>query len=284
MNKLILMFCLSMFIIPDYSFAYRKPSYKNSIGMQFVFIKPGNFKMGSPENELYRKRNEKLHTVKISRGFFISITEVTQEQFLKVMKYNPSAFISCGKNCPVERVTWHQAQNFIKKLNMMESTDKYRLPTEAEWEYVCRAGTTTAFSSGKITEITEKKYCALIENLKNTAWYCGNSGKRDPVADLKSHPVKKKKPNKWGLYDMHGNVAEWVLDSCRWKSWTGLVAVDTDTYKDGIVDPLSKSGDRKIFRGGSWNQGVQYLRSASRGYYRPKAYRNNIGFRIVKMK
>ena len=160
------MICLSIFIFPHYSQAYKKPSYKNSIGIQFVLLKPGSFKMGSPANEPGRKKNEKLHNVTISKGFFISITEITQGQFFKVMKYNPSAFNKCGSDCPVERVSWNQAQAFIKKLNKIESTTKYRLPTEAEWEYACRAGSQTAFSTGKLSK---KMYCKLIENLNKTA-------------------------------------------------------------------------------------------------------------------
>lgn len=254
-------------------------SFKNKLGMTFVKIPPGTFYMGSPQNEPGRERDEKRHLVKLTRGFYMATTEVTQTQWFKIMGYNPSAFNQCGGNCPVERVSWDQSQEFLTKLNKLERTTKYRLPTEAEWEYACRAGTQTALYSGDISSVD----CSVESNLDRVAWYCGNSGVRNPVSVLKSHPVGLKEPNGWGLYDMHGNVQEWVQDSCKWRDrLKGKVGVITDTYVDGIVDPLSTIGDRKIFRGGSWNMSIRYARSANRSYYRASAYRNNLGFRVVK--
>ncbi len=260
-----------------YSASY---SFKNRLEMKFVEILPGSFYMGSPESEKGRETDEKQHKVKITRGFYMSITEVTQGQWFKLMKKNNAAFSECGSDCPVERVSWNQCKEFIKKLNKYERTKKYRLPTEAEWEYACRAGSKKAFYNGSIS-ITN---CGKDPKLDKIGWYCGNSGEVNPVYKLKSHRVARKKPNKWGLYDMLGNVQEWVEDSCEWKDWSGRIGVITDTYVDGIVNPLSRKGDRKIFRGGSWNMSAKYSRSANRSYYRPNASRNNIGFRVVKSK
>lgn len=235
--------------------------------------------MGSPYQEKGRDSDEDLHKVIISKGFYISITEVTQGQWYDVIKYNPAAFKDCGANCPVESVSWNDCLVFIDKLNRKENTKNYRLPTEAEWEYACRAGSQTAFTNGDITHLK----CGIDPNLNKVGWYCGNSGTAMPISNKKIFPVGLKEPNAWGLYDMHGNVHEWCQDHCEWRNaLTGKVEVITDTYRDGIVDPVSRKGSHRIFRGGSWNQSAQYSRSANRSRYRPVAIRNNIGLRIVK--
>ncbi len=254
-------------------------AFKNSVGMKFVAIFPGTFVMGSPASEKGRGRDEKQHKVTISNGFYMAITEVTQAQWIKVMRNNPSSFKACGPKCPVENVSWDACQEFIQKLNKKERTDKYRLPTEAEWEYASRSGSETAFANGDITFIQ----CEKDPKLDQMGWYCGNSGLTNPVRDKKTHKVAQKKSNAWGLYDMHGNVQEWCLDYCGWRNrWSGKVQVITDTYKDGIVDPISKKGTHRVFRGGSWNQSAKYSRSANRSRYKPMAVRNNIGLRVVK--
>jgi hypothetical protein len=126
---------------------------KNSAGMEFVLIQPGQFMMGSPEDEPGRYTGENPHTVNLTDPFYMQTTEVTQEQWMSLIKKNPSSQKGCGDNCPVEQVSWDDVQNFIQKLNQKEGTDKYRLPTEAEWEYACRAGSTTAFPNGNIAEL-----------------------------------------------------------------------------------------------------------------------------------
>lgn len=244
----------------------------NSLNMKFVYIEPGTFIMGSPKNEVGRDSDEKRHRVVINRGFYISITEVTQGQWQKLMGDNPSAYQDLGSSGPVDQVSWNDCMIFIDKLNRIENTDQYRLPTEAEWEYACRAGTQTAFASGRITEAN----CQRVEHLDKIAWYCGNSGHRP-------HRVGSKEPNAWGIYDMHGNVHEWCLDRCDWfDQWTRRIHVITDTYRNNVVDPLSRSGRSRVFRGGSWNQSTQYLRSADRGCFHPGLRRTDIGFRLVK--
>jgi len=120
----------------------------NSIGMEFVYIPPGSFMMGSPPDEPERGNAEKQHRVILTNGFYMQSTEVTQDQWKKVMGTNPSYFKKCGVNCPVEQVSWNDVQTFIHELNQQEGRSTYRLPTEAEWEYAARAGSTTAFANG----------------------------------------------------------------------------------------------------------------------------------------
>ncbi len=259
---------------------FAKDIYVNSLGMRFVYIPAGSFIMGSPENEKGRNWNETLHKVTLSRGFYLQETEVTQGEWSRLVSPNPSSFKS-GDNYPVDSVSWNQAMQFISFLNTHEHTDKYRLPTEAEWEYACRAGSRTAFSSGPITTFSCKEpEPALIR----TAWYCYNSGSQDPPEDFSPHPVKQLSPNAWGLYDMEGNVQEWVMDACKGRDiFTGRVGVITSTYKQNVVDPLSKKGKNRVFRGGGWYQGPKYQRCAFRGFYKPVTVRNSLGFRIVRM-
>jgi formylglycine-generating enzyme required for sulfatase activity len=245
----------------------------NSLGMTFVYIQPGAFLMGSPESEAGREEDETCHWVHISRGFYISTTEVTQGQWRRLMGDNPSQYQELGDNGPVDQVSWYDCKEFIDALNRKEGTTAYRLPTEAEWEYACRAGTETAFIGGDISEVS----CSLIDHLDQVAWYCGNSG-------FRPHRVGTRQSNAWGVFDMHGNVGEWCEDHCDWWNvWTRRVNVITDTYRNNIVDPLSGIGERRVFRGGSWNQSSQYARSADRGCFLPTLRRSDIGFRIVKM-
>jgi formylglycine-generating enzyme required for sulfatase activity len=209
----------------------------------------------------------------------MSETEVTQGQWDRLVTPNPSSF-KLGKYYPVDTVSWHDAIEFIRFLNKREGTDKYRLPTEAEWEYACRAGSQTALSEGDVTTFSCKEpEPALVDY----AWYCFNSGGFSPVGDFKPHPVKLLKPNKWGLYDMHGNVQEWVQDSCEWRTiWSAGTGTITRTYVDGIKDPLETKGGHRVVRGGGWFQNSKYQRCAYRTNYKPVARRNSLGFRIVR--
>lgn len=255
--------------------------FTNKLGMRFVRIPAGSFVMGSPTSEMGRQWNETQHRVIISKSFYLGETEVTQGQWNQLVSPNPSSF-KLGKSFPVDSVSWDDAMAFIDFLNKWEGTNKYRLPTEAEWEYACRAGSTTAYAAGPVTTFS----CNEPEpGLINTAWYCYSSGTINPTGDFKPHPVKLLKPNRWGLYDMHGNVQEWVLDACEWRSlWKSKVGVVTNTYKNNIRDPLEKKGDHRVIRGGGWYQNGKFQRSAYRTYYKPIARRNSLGFRIVRMK
>ncbi len=259
--------------------SFGRQSFVNKSGIKFVKIQSGSFMMGSPSSEMGRKWDEQIHKVIITRSFYMSVTEVTQTQWFQIMKFNPSAFKECGGNCPVESVSWTECRKFIKRLNKIERSNKYRLPTEAEWEYACRAGTQTAFANGDITVLQ----CDIDPNLNRIGWYCGNTGFTKPIIyGLSPKPVGYKNPNAWGLYDMHGNVNEWCLDSCKTRSLfrTGVV---TNTYNEKtITNPLSKKGPNRIFRGGSWNTSTKYSRSANRGSFMPTAKRSYLGFRIIK--
>jgi formylglycine-generating enzyme required for sulfatase activity len=205
------------------SFAISETAVKNvftshSLGAKFMLIPMGTFMMGSPSSESGRDSDETQHQVTISRPFYMQTTEVTQRQWRLVMGSNPSYFSNCGDGCPVEQVSWNDVQEFISRLNQREGTDKYRLPTEAEWEYAARAGS-QADRYGDIDDI---------------AWYVGNSGN-------KSHLVGQKRPNALGLYDMLGNVWEWCKD------WKG------DYSTGSVTDPIGPTlGLRRIYRGGGW--------------------------------
>jgi len=232
--------------------------FANSLGMEFVYLPPGTFMMGSPPDESSRDDDEKQHRVTLTTGFYMQTTEVTQGQWHAVMGYNHSGFSYCGDDCPVENVSWHDVQSFIRKLNQREGSGTYRLPTEAEWEYAARAGSTTDFANGDISETG----CAYDSNLDAMGWYCGNASK-------KTHPVARKQPNAWGLYDMHGNVYEWCRD------WSGNYPLNS------VTDPTGPStGSRRVFRGGSWLSLAESCRSADRNGIEPGSLKNRLGFRL----
>jgi len=233
-----------------------------------VRVEGGTFTMGSPANEPGRRDDEVQHQVTVS-SFYMGKYEVTQKEYQEVMGTNPSRFK--GDNLPVEQVSWFDAVKYCNKRSQREgltpaytikgllgkkvtwnrNANGYRLPTEAEWEYACRAGTTTAYNTG-----------ASISD--NTGWYWDNSGKT-------THPVGQKPANAWGLYDMHGNVDEWCWD------WYG-------DYPSGAqTDPVgASSGSNRVWRGGSWNQSAQYVRSALRINLSPTLRINILGFRVLR--
>ena len=237
--------------------------FTNSLGMNFVLIPPGSCLMGSPEEEYGRNVCEgPRHAVSITSGFYMQNTEVTQGQWRALMGNNPSYFSSCGDTCPVEWVSWEDAQAFVQALNEHEGTTAYRLPTEAEWEYAARGGNDTAFSNGGIS--LTQDCCEYDANLDAVAWYCDNSNDT-------THPVAQKQPNAVGLYDMHGNVLEWCLD------YYGAYS------SDGGTNPLGPdTGTLKVLRGGSWYHWARHSRSAFRSYFWPEGHRNMVGFRVTR--
>jgi len=240
----------------------------NSIGMQFKLIPAGEFMMGSEESDW----SKPVHTI----TFYFGIFPVTQREWKAVMGDNPSHFK--GDDLPVERVSWNEVQDFIKKLNEKEGTNKYRLPSEAEWEYAARAGTTTQYSFGDDES-----------ELGEYAWYVENSGSRSPKKgdyfgydkddwfenkwNGKTHPVGQKKSNPWGLYDMHGNVWEWVQD--EWHDSYEGAPTDGSAWEDG-------SGAVRVFRGGGWSCNAGDCRSAVRSHAGPGARVLDLGFRLLK--
>ena len=232
--------------------------YINSLDMTFKFISAGTFTMGSPTDELGRETEETQHEVTLTQSFYMQSTEVTQTQWVAVMGSNPSYFSGCS-DCPVEWVSWDDVQTFITELNTWgEGT--YRLPTEAEWEYSARAGTTTAFANGDIT-VTD---CSYDPNLDVMGWYCYNSNDS-------TQSIAQKNPNAWGLYDMHGNVWEWCQD------WYG-------TYpSSSVTDPTGPtSGSRRVIRGGSWIHNAYTCRSSHRAPDNPDYRDKHLGFRLLR--
>ena len=230
-----------------------------SFASSFILVAPGAFLMGSPDCEPGRGGDETLHEVTITKPFFIRNAPVTQGLWKAVMGANPSSFQEDGDDLPVESVSWNQCREFIGKLNSTRDV-KCRLPTEAEWEYACRAASTSAFATGDISE----QYCDRDPVLWEMGWYCGNSARR-------TQPVSRKNPNTWGLFDMHGNVGEWCLD------WYG------DYHADPASDPLGpKSGSGKVVRGGSWFGNAKNCRSAARFHWPPSLKSALIGFRLVR--
>jgi formylglycine-generating enzyme required for sulfatase activity/serine/threonine protein kinase len=236
-------------------------SYRNSIGMKFVLVPPlavsppFRFDMGCDENhgDDDCDSEEGLYHETIPGRFYLGMYEVTQAQWKQVMENNnPSGFM--GDDRPVENVSWEDAKKFIKRLNEMEGKNKYRLPTEKEWEYAARAGTKTKYSFGNNRA-----------ELAGYAWYGfdeGGASHDEGNAKKQTHPVGQKKANPWGLYDMHGNVWEWVEDGYA-KNSSG------------------EHGHYRVVRGGSWNDSAKDLRSAIRTYLTPGYRIDYVGFRLA---
>ena len=226
----------------------------NKIGMEFVLIPAGTFHMGSPVSMPGQNGEEApLHQVTISRPFYLGKYEVTQEQWRKVMRTDPPGF-SCNA-CPVVMVSWDDVMGFVEELNSQEGTKKYRLPTEAEWEYAARAGTLTRYHFGN------------AENrLGRYAWYGENEN-----ANKSPETIGQKKKNAFGLYDIHGNVWEWVHD------WYGVYPYDA------VTDPRGPpTGADRVLRGGSWISPARNCRVAHRNRQPPDRREINYGFRLAK--
>ena len=263
----------------------------NSIGMRFVLIPSGEFDMGSSDADIKRELEEQvravppavegfyfdrvltegpLHRVKISKPFYLGACEVTQGEYMQIMQANPSLFSATARGrerrriagtdasrLPVENVTWDEAMEFAKRLSALPAEQQvqrtYRLPTEAEWEYACRADTTTRWFSGDEPS-----------SLLPYAWF-------KPNAERKPHPVGGKLPNAWGLFDMHGNVFEWCADHFA-----------TNYYGQSVlVDPKGPTeGTNRVARGGEWGRHPWGCRSAYRAYVPPSFRAAFVGFRI----
>ncbi len=291
-------------------------AHRNRIGMEFVLIPGGTFQMGSPKSEIGRDKDEgEVHSVRLTRFFYMGRYEVTQGQWEAVMGNNPSWFRGCSKDCPVEQVNWWEAVSYANALSRMEKLEScyelkgcqrrpganedmicetarfrglgcrgYRLPTEAEWEYAARAGTQTPLYTPGYTVKGDN----FVPELDAIAWYAGNSGvtyeggydcstwegRQQAAKRCGTHPVGRKKPNGFGLYDMLGNVYEWVGDWYSEKHYRSSPA----------VDPLGPAiGFSRVYRGGSWRSLARYCRAADRNWDEPDhRFDVGLGFRLVR--
>jgi formylglycine-generating enzyme required for sulfatase activity len=216
-------------------------------GLEFVRIAPGTFQMGCSKGDNQCNPDEKpAFEAQITKGFELGKYEVTQAQWREVMGMNPSNFK--GDSLPVETVSWDDTQQFLTRLNARQDGYRYRLPTEAEWEFAARAGSTEP----------------IVGNLSQTTWYNSNSGKQ-------THPIGQKQANAWGLHDMQGNVWEWVQD------WYG------DYPSTSQSDPKGPaSGSARVMRGGSWYVAEKFVRVSVRSSSEPGTRGYVIGFRIVR--
>jgi len=226
----------------------------------FRWLEPGDFMMGSPEDESERHDDERLHRVTLNKGFWLADSTVTQELWQLVIGKNPSRFK--GEKQPVEMVSWDDAQQFIERINKLVPELSVRLPWEAEWEYGCRGGTTTPFSFGNTITPEHVNYDG------NHPYNDGKKGKyRGGTVAVKTLPC-----NSWGLYEMHGNVWEWCQDVYR-----------EDLGREAVTDPTGpESGVVCVLRGGSWILGGWYARSAFRSRGRPGFRNFNLGFRLAR--
>jgi len=281
---------LCAFCIPSIATAAGTPSPKQGdtmveplVNMQLVYIEPGKFTMGSPESEVDHYSDEQQHEVEINKGFWMGQYEVTFEQydaFTKATRRVKARDLSrWGRgNRPVIYIKWFYAYEFAEWLSR-ETGHKYRLPTEEEWEYAARAGTTTAFSFGEhVGGMDNHSFFKRLMNAGNTkagdeaqktlldqyAWYGEN-------AQQKTQPVGEKKPNPWGLYDMHGNVWEWTCS---------VYSENYDGSERCVEDP--KSNARRSVRGGAWSFYAKGMRSADRRFFDPVYRLPYIGFRLIR--
>ena len=233
------------------------------LGMEFIHIRKGSFQMGDYEND---NGPASLHKVKLSKDFWIGKTEVTQDQWSKIIgneeihPNKPSPFRGLNPNYPVVSVSYLDIEIFLEKLNELSDGFTFRIPTEAEWEYACRAGTKSPFSYGAYLVDTLANYNAEIPSQYSiTGKFPGHP---KPVG---SYPA-----NQWGLYDMHGNVWEWVSD------WYAPYS------KKKVIDPSGPpSGKEKVIRGGSWYYGAENAKSSHRRTHAPKLWGFSIGFRLI---
>ena len=271
---------------PEVSFAVQTDSLIQTLPEGFVLIEGGTFEMGSPEDEAWRGADEPQHTITIS-DFYMSAYEVTQKEYQDVIGENPSNF--SGENLPVENVSWMDAVNYCNLRSKQEgltpaytieangitwdrSADGYRLPTEAEWEYACRAGTTTPFNTETSISAEEANYWGNYPYMIEDHYFSQENLETKPgVYRQTTVEVDSFSPNAWGLYNMHGNVGEWVWD------YYGEYGTEAQTDPTG-----PETGTRRVNRGGGWNDFAKNLRSAYRAAAPQENGSFNVGIRLVR--
>ena len=245
-----------------------RPTIRNSLGMEFVLIPAGQFVMGSPEGEPQRDAggSEVQHKVVLTQPFYLQTTEVTIGQWRRLMGRGLFFRWRGDDHLPVSRISWYDAQKFIGKLNDL-GEGHYRLPTEAEWEYAARAGTTTVYCWGNTADCRRAMFSNNSNKMNACQWYVRQKHlPLDGPAPVKSYP-----PNAWGLYDMHGNVWEWVAD--RFGPYPNHPEADPTG---------AASGETRVRRGGSWFALSDAIRSANRAYGHPASRLATTGLRVVK--
>jgi sulfatase modifying factor 1 len=259
-------FCMLVFL-PQPGTAQEK-KITNAMEMSFILVEPGNFMMGSPETEPLRDADERHHLAEIKTAFYLQTTEVTLEQWRAIMGKKWIGRRKGTDDMPVTQVSYYECLKYIDKLNK-KKIGVYRLPTDMEWEYACRAGTTTAYSWGDAIDCSKAMYGNNTKKDKE----CTLFFKSMKIATNVPAPVKSFDPNPWGLYDMHGNVWEWC----------------SDKYAPFLLEPGTRGNipvpvesDSRVRRGGSWYKYGQYLRSANRTYAHPGAKFVTTGFRLVR--
>jgi formylglycine-generating enzyme required for sulfatase activity len=231
-------------------FQVRRHDGKGHVRQRMRWIKPGEFMMGSPEGEGGRENESPQHPVTLTQGYWLADSQVTQELWTSIAGKNPSRFL--GDTNPVEQISWSECQKWLPNVLEKVPTLQLALPTEAQWEYACRAGSTTAYCFGDDPK-----------ELTKYGWFNENT-------EGETHPVKQLQPNGWGLYDMHGNVWEWCSD------WYGDYAASTESDPTGPPE-----GPARVLRGGSWDSPARYLRSACRSWPGPGLRKGDLGFRLL---
>lgn len=235
--------------------------------MEFLYVPPGRFRMGSDPAVAGRQEDETPHPVEITRGFFLGRYQVTQQEWVEVTGENPSHFTDCGPRCPVETVSFHDVQEFIWRLAARSPGSRFRLPTEAEWEMACRAGTDTPFSTGPGLTAGQASFDARYPYRSPVQGAGGEPGRyRGSPAPVGSYPA-----NPWGFHDLHGNVWEWCRDRYG-------------PYPEGTVrDPAGPdAGPLRVIRGGSWYFDGNSARCALRYTHAPHLDGFGLGFRLVR--
>lgn len=245
MRKALLLVALLWCLLGANSVALAGPTFTNSLGLEFLWIPAGEFTADDEDGSADKNRSRRFIAEK---PFYLGKYEVTQAQWLALMGGRPGKFK--GDEHPVESVSWHDAQFFIRVLNEREDTDKYRLPTEAEWEYAARAGVSLALP---------------VDDVSFHAWYNFNSGGC-------THPAGLKKANAFGLHDLHGNVSEWVAD-----------VYEKFPAPDAVISPAGSGADgRRVARGCSWRHDAGVCRAGQRFYFDPDERHSFIGFRVLR--
>ena len=253
LSLVIVLFVIAGYLVISGAGADDEISFDPFKQSDFVRIEAGSFLMGSSDSDAYPDE-QPVHSVTITKPYLLAKTEVTQAQWMAVMSHNPSLFPN--PDHPVDNVDWGDIQKFLNRINKLANCDDcYRLPTEAEWEYAARAGSSSRHPFGN-----------TADSLGKYAWYSANSG-------ATTHPVARKAPNAWGLYDMQGNVYEWVQD------FYGTYSTNE------VIDPIGATvGTEYILRGGSWTDEAREQRPTYRDYYAPNHRHNFFGFRVVRTK